>query len=135
MVRQRAEPKPPFKPQGLTPPGIEERMQPRPHFEAPRYRAAGKLEGLSALVTGGDSGIGRAVAVRAAAFRMRLLAYDPVVDADFARAHGIELVDLDTLLARSDYVSLHLPLMPATGVLRSDTSSTRVHCSAPIVAP
>jgi NAD(P)-dependent dehydrogenase (short-subunit alcohol dehydrogenase family) len=38
-------------------------MQPKPKFEAPRYRAAGKLEGLSALVTGGDSGIGRAVAV------------------------------------------------------------------------
>jgi NAD(P)-dependent dehydrogenase (short-subunit alcohol dehydrogenase family) len=63
MVRQRAEPKPPFEPQDISPPGIEERMQPKPKFEAPRYRAAGKLEGLTALVTGGDSGIGRAVAV------------------------------------------------------------------------
>jgi NAD(P)-dependent dehydrogenase (short-subunit alcohol dehydrogenase family) len=63
MVRQRTEPKPPFEPQKITPPGIEERMRPKPRFEAPRYRAAGKLEGLTALVTGGDSGIGRAVAV------------------------------------------------------------------------
>jgi NAD(P)-dependent dehydrogenase (short-subunit alcohol dehydrogenase family) len=38
-------------------------MDPRPNYEAPRYRPANKLEGLTALITGGDSGIGRAVAV------------------------------------------------------------------------
>jgi NAD(P)-dependent dehydrogenase (short-subunit alcohol dehydrogenase family) len=38
-------------------------MTPRPQFEAPRYRAANKLSGKVALITGGDSGIGRAVAV------------------------------------------------------------------------
>ena len=38
-------------------------MHPRPKYQAPHYRAAGKLEGKIALVTGGDSGIGRAVAV------------------------------------------------------------------------
>ena len=44
-------------------PGREYEMKPRPRSRAHEYRAAGKLEGKSALITGGDSGIGRAVAV------------------------------------------------------------------------
>ncbi|MDB5843793.1 MAG: short-chain dehydrogenase/reductase, partial [Polaromonas sp.] len=44
-------------------PGMEADMQLQPKFMAPGYKGSGKLEGLSALVTGGDSGIGRAVAV------------------------------------------------------------------------
>ncbi len=44
-------------------PGIESEMHPRPEFERPEYRPAGKLVGKRALVTGGDSGIGRSVSV------------------------------------------------------------------------
>lgn len=59
----REQPSPPFKTQKQEAPGLESKIDPRPRFEAPSYRAAGKLEGKKALITGGDSGIGRAVAV------------------------------------------------------------------------
>ena len=44
-------------------PGSEQDLDPRPQFMAPNYAGSGKLAGMSALITGGDSGIGRAVAV------------------------------------------------------------------------
>jgi len=57
------EPRPPFPAQHQQAPGRESALRPAPRFEAHRYKAAGKLAGLGALITGGDSGIGRAVAV------------------------------------------------------------------------
>ncbi len=57
------EPKPPFPKQHQDAPGIESKLDPRPRYEAEQYKPAGKLDGLAAVVTGGDSGIGRAVAV------------------------------------------------------------------------
>jgi NAD(P)-dependent dehydrogenase (short-subunit alcohol dehydrogenase family) len=57
------EPKPPFPKQKQDKPGLESELRPRPRFAAQEYKPAGKLEGRRALITGGDSGIGRAVAV------------------------------------------------------------------------
>ena len=49
--------------QHLRKPGFEADLQQKPQFEAPDYRGSGKLQGMATLITGGDSGIGRAVAV------------------------------------------------------------------------
>lgn len=57
------EPKLPYPEQKLKHPGLEQDLEPKPRYRGSHYRPAGKLEGLAALVTGGDSGIGRSVAV------------------------------------------------------------------------
>jgi len=59
----RREPKPPFPAQHQDGVGLEQKLDPRPRYEAEAYRPAGKLRSKVALISGGDSGIGRAVAV------------------------------------------------------------------------
>ncbi|MDO8071980.1 SDR family oxidoreductase [Janthinobacterium sp. SUN176] len=59
----RSQPAPPLPAQHLDKPGSETQMQLKPRFLAPDYCGSGKLAGMVAIVTGGDSGIGRAVAV------------------------------------------------------------------------
>jgi NAD(P)-dependent dehydrogenase (short-subunit alcohol dehydrogenase family) len=63
MRRVEAHPKPPMPRQQQDYPGIEAEVHPRPQYKAPLYKGADKLKGKVALISGGDSGIGRAVAV------------------------------------------------------------------------
>ena len=57
------EPEPPNPKQHQPKPGLESKMKPQPRYEGKAYRPAGKLKEKVALITGGDSGIGRSVAV------------------------------------------------------------------------
>ena len=57
------QPAPPMPQQHLAKPGLEAEMELKPRFMAEQYKGSGKLEGQAAIVTGADSGIGRAVAV------------------------------------------------------------------------
>lgn len=57
----------------------------------------------------GIGAIGALVAKRLQGFDMTILGYDPVITPDQAKEHGVELVALEELLSKSDYVSLHLP--------------------------
>lgn len=65
----------------------------------------------------GTVGMGRVaqeVARRAQGLGMTVLGYDPYVTADFAAQRGVRLVDLDTLLAQADFLTVHVPLTPQT---------------------
>jgi NAD(P)-dependent dehydrogenase (short-subunit alcohol dehydrogenase family) len=62
-IRELKEPKSPMPAQHQRKPGIESKLSPRPRYQAPLYKGAGKLNRKAALITGGDSGIGRAVAI------------------------------------------------------------------------
>jgi len=59
----RTYPEPPLPQQHQLKPGKESALDPAPMYDAPFYKGSGKLEGLAAIVTGGDSGIGRSVAI------------------------------------------------------------------------
>jgi len=75
----------------------------------PLRRLAGQVLGLI-----GFGNIPRMVAPRAKAFGLDVVTYDPYVNKDATAAAGVEAVSFDELLARSDFVSVHAPLQPAT---------------------
>ena len=65
--------------------------------------------------------IGKLVAQRALAFGMRLVAFDPFVAAERARQLSVDLVDLDTLVEQSDFITIHVAKTPQTvGLLNTD---------------
>jgi len=76
---------------------------------------AGKTLGVLGL-----GKVGREVASRAAAFRMKVLGHDPFVSAEMVESYGAQLVDLDEIYAAADFISVHLPLSEQTRHLISD---------------
>jgi D-3-phosphoglycerate dehydrogenase / 2-oxoglutarate reductase len=75
----------------------------------PLLRVRGRTLGLV-----GFGKIGRAMAERCSGLGLRMLAYDPYLPTQAAAFPGVEMCDLNELLAESDFVSLHLPLTPET---------------------
>jgi D-3-phosphoglycerate dehydrogenase len=74
--------------------------------------------------------IGQAIADRARAMEMVVLGVDPYVNAEQAANHGVELVDFDTLLARADIVTVHVPLTRATKGLIGKAAIARLRPGA-----
>jgi D-3-phosphoglycerate dehydrogenase len=69
----------------------------------------------------GIGNIGIIVAEKALALGMKVLAYDIFISKEFAASKGIELVDLDTLLGESDFITVHVPLVKETrGLINKD---------------
>lgn len=77
--------------------------------EVPTPRVMGQTLGLVGL-----GRTGQAVATRAVALGMNVIAYEPGPDLDFVEKWHIELLEFHDLLSRADYVSLHSPLLPQT---------------------
>ena len=75
----------------------------------PLYRISGKTLGLV-----GFGRIPRLVAQKMAGFGVNIITYDPMVNEEAARQLNVTPVSLDELLSRSDYISVHCPLVPAT---------------------
>ena len=83
----------------------------------PGLELAGRTLGIVGL-----GRIGQRVALRAQALEMQVVANDIAPDTAFAARHGVPLVDKDDLWARSDVISLHVPLTPLThGLVNADT--------------
>jgi phosphoglycerate dehydrogenase-like enzyme len=66
--------------------------------------------------------IGKAVALRGLAFGMPVIAFDPFADKTFCEQHGVKLLTMEEVLAQSDYLSIHMPLMAETRQIINKTT-------------
>lgn len=94
----------------------------------PLHRMAGSTLGLVGL-----GRIPSLVAKKMAGFGLRILAYDPFARPEAARELGVELVEFDTLVAESDYISIHCPLTPRTQGLFGPEAFRRMKSTAILV--
>ncbi|KAK5823975.1 hypothetical protein F383_13365 [Gossypium arboreum] len=78
------------------------------------------------LAVMGFGKVGSEVARRAKGLGMQVIAHDPYAPADRARAIGVELVSFEEALTTADFISLHMPLTPATSKMFNDETFSRV---------
>jgi|GEM_PF-1091174 len=98
-------PRPPFPDQPQSAPGLARRMDPRPDHGETSYRGSGRLQGRRALITGADSGIGRAAAIAYAREGADVaLSYLPDEDADAAEV--VALIEAEGRKAVAEYRTL-----------------------------
>ena len=104
-----------------------------------KWRTWGPLLLLGQEVSGATIGIvglgriGKEVAKRACGFNMRVLAFDPFEDAQFAREHDVSYVPLEHLLAEADFVTLHVALTPETHHVIGTNELQRMKATAILV--
>lgn len=90
-------------------------------YDADRIEPAPRLKGQTLGIIGYGR-IGRAVAVKARGLGLKVIAYDPYVQVGEDAHNAAKLVDLDTLLASADFVSLHIPLTTSSRqIINADT--------------
>lgn len=77
--------------------------------------------------------IGQAIAARARAFGVNVIAFDPFLPAQVAKEHGVELVSKEDLLARSDYILMQAPMTPDTRHFLSDAEFSAMKPGAILV--
>ena len=82
-------------------------------WEMPAVIPISRLRGQT-LGLAGFGQISRAVTPKAQAFGLKVIAFDPFIDKSIAANLQVELVDFETLLKKSDYLSIHVPMMPET---------------------
>lgn len=97
-------------------PELDRKVRQNRWNRTPRPRVMGRTLGIVGL-----GRIGQAVATRAVGLGMKVVAYEPYPNRDFVKQWNIDLLDLDTLLGRSDFVSLHLPVSKETTNLMDRT--------------
>jgi D-3-phosphoglycerate dehydrogenase / 2-oxoglutarate reductase len=85
----------------------------------PRYSGV-SLEGKTIGILGLGA-IGKQLARRLTGFDCKILAFDPLADAAFAKDNHIELTTLDEVIEQADFISLHLPLLPETRGMVNDS--------------
>ncbi|KAJ7541493.1 hypothetical protein O6H91_10G062300 [Diphasiastrum complanatum] len=89
-----------------------------------KYTGVSMVDKIIAVM--GFGKVGTEVARRAKGLGLNVIAHDPYAPADRARALGVELVSFDEALARADFISLHMPLTPATKKVFNDETFGKI---------